>query len=138
MQNTKSMTKDLSVTLPDKPGTLFKATDAIAKQGINIEGYCVVPTSAKEETFHFLTSDPSGARKALEGAGFTVREELDAFSVQIPDRPGALASVLRPIADAELNVEVTYSLADKRIAFAARDISQIRSAVQEAQATARS
>jgi len=138
VQNTKNMTKDLSVTLPGKPGTLFKATDAIAKHGINIEGYCVVPTSGKEETFHLLTTDPSGARKALEGAGFPVREELDAFAVQIPDRPGALASVLRPIADAELNVEVTYSLADKRVAFAARDISPIRTAVQEAQATARS
>jgi hypothetical protein len=138
MKNTNGTTKDLSVMLPDKPGTLFKATDAIAKQGINIEGYCVVPTGGKEETFHLLTSDPSGAKKALEGAGFQVREELDAFAVQIPDRPGALASVLRPIADAELNVEVTYSLADKRIAFAARNISQIRAAVQEAQATARS
>jgi hypothetical protein len=135
MQSTT--TKDLSVTLPDKPGSLFKATDAIAKRGINIEGYCVVP-SGKEAIFHFLTSDPSGAKKALDDAGFTVREELDAVAIQIPDRPGALAGVLRPIADAELSYGVTYSLADKRVAFAARDVSQIRHAVQDAQATARS
>src|SRR5436190_7239627 len=133
MQNT---TKDLSVTLPDKPGSLFKATDAIAKRGINIEGYCVVPSGKdKEGIFHLLTSDPNGARKALEDVGFTVREELDAFAVKIQDKPGALASVLRPIADAELNVGVTYSLSDGRIAFAGREISQIRSLVQEAQAT---
>ena len=131
MQNT---TKDLFVMLPDKPGSLYKATDAIAKRGINIEGYCVVP-SGREATFHVLTSDPSGAKKAVESAGFTVREELDAFAIQIPDRPGALASVLKPLADAELNVEVTYSLPDKRVAFAGRDISPIRAAVQEAQAT---
>jgi len=74
--------------------------------------------------------------KALEDAGFTVREELDAFAVKISDRPGALASVLRPIADAELNVGVTYSLADGRIAFASRDISQLSNLVQEAQAIA--
>ena len=133
MQNT--MTKDLQVTLPDKPGSLYKATDAIAKRGINIEGYCVVP-SGKEATFHVLTSDPSGAKKAVESAGFTVREELDAFAIQIPDRPGAFASVLKPIADAELNVGVTYSLADGRIAFASRDISQLSNVVQEAQVTA--
>src|ERR1700704_3302496 len=115
MKSTTSMTKDLSVTLPDKPGSLFKATDAIAKHGINLEGYCVVPTSGKkEETFHFLTSDPSGARKALESAGYPVGEELDAFAVHVPDKPGGLASILRTIADAELNVEVTYSLTDKR------------------------
>ena len=138
MKNTNGSTKDLSVTLPDKPGTLFMATDAIAKHGINIEGYCVVPTGGKDEIFHLLTSDPTGAKKALEGAGFPVREELDAFAVQVPDRPGALASILRPIADAELKVDVSYSLADRRIAFAAKDISQIRSVVQEAQLTARS
>jgi hypothetical protein len=134
LQNTNKTTKDLSVMLPDKPGQLFKATDAIAKRGINIEGYCVVPTG-KEAIVHLLTSDPTGAKKALEEAGFKVREELEAVVVQVPDRPGALASVLRPIADAEYNVEVSYSLADKRIAFAARDISQIRAAVEEAQAT---
>src|SRR6266567_433714 len=124
MQNN---TKDLSVTLPDTPGTLFKATDAIAKRGVNIEGYCVVP-SGREEIFHLFTSDPANAKKALESAGFTVREELDAFAVQIPDRPGTLASVLRPIAAQELKIGVTYSLTDGRVAFAARDISQIRSA----------
>ena len=131
MQNT---TKDLSITLPDTPGTLFKATDAIAKRGVNIEGYCVVP-SGKEGIFHLFTSDPANAKKALEGAGFSIREELDAFAVQIPDRPGALSSVLRPIADQELNLGVTYSLTDGRIAFAARDVSQLRAAVQEVQAT---
>jgi hypothetical protein len=134
MQGMTNTTKDFSVSLPDKPGSLFKATDAIAKRGINIEGYCVVP-SGKEAIFHLLTSDPSGAKKALDEAGFTVREELDAFAVQIADRPGALASVLRPIADAEAHVPVTYSLTDRRVAFASRDISQLRAAVQEAQAT---
>lgn len=133
MQN--EMTKDLSVTLPDKPGTLFKVTDAIAKSGVNIEGYCVVPSSGKEGVFHLFTSDPASAKKALENAGFSIREELDAFAVPVPDRPGALASVLRPIADQELNVGVTYSLTDGRIAFAARDISPLRAAVQESQAT---
>ena len=131
MQNT---TRDISVTLPDTPGTLFKATDAIAKRGVNIEGYCVVP-SGREGIFHLFTSDPASAKKALEGAGFSIREELDAFAVKIPDRPGALSSVLRPIADQELNLGVTYSLTDGRIAFAARDVSRLRTAVNEVQAT---
>ena len=137
MKSQNMTTKDIAVTLPDKPGSLFNATDAIAKRGINIEGYCVVPSGKdKEGIFHLLTSDPSGARKALEDVGFTVREELDAFAVKIQDRPGALASVLRPIADAELNVGVTYTLADGRVAFAARDISQLSNALQEAAVTA--
>jgi hypothetical protein len=138
MQKTQNAntTKDLSVTLPDKPGALFKATEAVAKRGINIDGYCVTPSGSKESVLHLLTSDPTGAKKALEEASFAVREELDAFAVSIPDRPGALLSVLRPIADAELNIGVTYSLPDGRVAFAARDnITQIRNVVQEAQPT---
>ena len=37
-------TKEFALTLDDRPGTLAKATDAIAKAGINIEGYAAVPS----------------------------------------------------------------------------------------------
>jgi hypothetical protein len=55
------------------------------------------------------------------------REEHDQRSFRhAPGQPGTLL------------VEGTYSLADNRIAFAARDSRQIRTAVPDAQATARS
>lgn len=34
---------DLTITLEDQPGTLAKATEAIAKAGINIEGAAGFP-----------------------------------------------------------------------------------------------
>lgn len=127
----ENFTKDLSVTLQDKPGTLFKACDAIAKQGINIEGFSVVP-EGKHGIFHVLTADPVKTRRSLEGAGFTITEENDAFVVELQDRPGALASLLRPIADAELNLGTTYSLTQDRVAFVGRNAAQIRDVVREA------
>ncbi len=62
--------KDLQVTLDkDRPGTLAKATTAIANAGINIEGFCEL-----DGQFHIVTSDPTGAKRALESAGYKVRE----------------------------------------------------------------
>jgi hypothetical protein len=63
-------TKEFALTLDDRPGTLAKVTDAIAKAGINIEGYCAVPSGNGKGTFRVVTKDPANTRKALESAGF--------------------------------------------------------------------
>ena len=65
-------TKEFALTLEDRPGTLAKLTDAIAKAGINIEGYCAVPGKDGKGTFRVVTSDPATTKKALESAGFKV------------------------------------------------------------------
>ena len=127
----EQITKALSVALEDRPGTLFKASDAIAKAGINIEGFCAVP-AGKEGMLHVVTTDPKGTRKALEGVGFKVKDELDALVIDIQDRPGALAGILRPIADAEVNLAMTFSLIGNRIAFIGRDVAQLRDIVRQA------
>jgi hypothetical protein len=90
---------------------LAKAVTAIANMQINIEGYCEV-----DGKFHVVTSDPKGARKALETVGFSV-EEKEIFIVDGEDRPGFLANVLRRISAEEINVVTTYTLTNTRIAF---------------------
>ena len=101
-------TKEFSVTLDDRPGTLAKATDAIAKAGINIEGFCAVPSGKDGKgTFRVVTKDPTNARKALETAGFKVQEERDIAVIDAEDRPGFLAQILRRLAENELNVGPT-------------------------------
>ena len=131
-------TKEFAVTLEDRPGTLAKATDAIAKAGINIEGYCAVPSGQDGKgTFRFVTRDPANTKKALEGAGFKVTEERDIAIIEAEDRPGFLAQVLRRLADNELNVGPTYSITQNRIAIGANDFTKLRETLQEATPTAR-
>jgi hypothetical protein len=126
-------TKEFAFTLDDRPGTLAKAVDAIAKAGINIEGYCAVPSGKEGKgTFRVVTSDPTGTRKALETAGYKVQEERDMALVDAEDRPGFLAQVLRRIAQNELNVGPTYSITQDRIAISADDFSKLRETLQEA------
>ena len=123
--------KDLQVMLDkDRPGALAKATTAIANAGINIEGFCEV-----DGQFHTVTSDPAGAKRALESAGYKVRE-TDVVVFPAEDRPGFLAEVLNRITDDEINVGVTYMLANTRIAIGADQVSKLKDILQEFATTA--
>ena len=131
-------TKEFALTLDDRPGALAKVTDAIAKAGINIEGYCAVPSGKDGKgTFRVVTKDPATTRKALESAGFKVQEERDIALIDAEDRPGFLAQTLRRLADNELNVGPTYSITQNRIAISADDFAKLRDTVQELTSTAR-
>ena len=123
--------KDLEVTLEkDRPGALAKATTAIANAGINIEGFCEV-----NGQFHTVTSDPAGAKRALESAGYKVKE-TDVVVIPGDDRPGFLAEVLNRITDDEINVGVAYTLANTRIAIGANQVSKLKDVLQEFATTA--
>ncbi|MGH2500059.1 MAG: hypothetical protein ACRDF0_08235 [Candidatus Limnocylindria bacterium] len=121
--------KDLTVVLQDRPGTIAKACEAIAKAGINIEGHCGVPSDG-QGIFHVLTMDAGGARRALEGAGFEVREQRDIVVVDTEDRPGVLAGLFRKVAEADVNVDLTYSLVAGRVAIGSKDIGRLRDALE--------
>ncbi|MDP9280859.1 MAG: hypothetical protein M3P38_02045 [Chloroflexota bacterium] len=123
--------KDFQVTLDkDRPGTLAKATLAISNAGINIEGFCEV-----DGEFHFVPSDPSGAKRALESAGYKVREN-DVVVFHAEDRPGFLAEILKRITDNEINVGVAYTLTNTRIAVGADQASKLKDVLQEFATTA--
>ena len=123
--------KDLQITLDkDRPGTLAKATTAIASAGINIEGFCEV-----NGQFHTVTSDPAGAKRALESAGYKVKE-TDVVVLPAEDRPGFLAEVLNRVTDEEINVGVAYTLANTRIAIGADQVSKLKDILQEFATTA--
>jgi len=123
--------KDLQVMLEkDRPGALAKATTAIAKAGINIEGFCEV-----DGKFHTVTSDPTGTKRALESAGYKVRE-TDVVVFPAEDRPGFLADVLKRISEHEISVSVAYTLTNTRIAIGADQVPKLKDLLQEFATTA--
>ncbi len=123
--------KDLQVTLDkDRPGALAKATMAISNAGINIEGFCEI-----DGNFHTVTSDPAGAKRALESAGYKVRE-TDVLVFPAEDRPGFLAEILNRVTQDEINVGVAYTLANTRIAIGADQVSKLKDILQEFATTA--
>ena len=119
--NSPTITTELAATLKaDRPGELAKAVMAIANMDVNIEGYCEIAGE-----FHVLTGDPENARRALEMVGFEVREHEVAV-MELEDRPGALANVLRRISAEELNVIATFTLTRTRVAISVDQPDRLR------------
>src|SRR2546425_11164544 len=114
--------KDLAIDLgADRPGALVKAAEAMGKNGINIDGFCV----AADGVLHMVARDPMAARRAVEGAGFKVHAQREVIIADVEDRPGTLAAVLRPAADAEVSVDLVYSLGSNRIAIGGEELAEL-------------
>jgi hypothetical protein len=128
-----TLAKDLAIQLQeDKPGTLAKAFEAVAKTSINIEGY-----AENEGKLHVLTQDPAGARRAFESAGLTVVREEDVVVANVIDRPGVAANIFRQIADAKVNVTFSYVATNNRLVIGATNLAKVQeiTARQSAAAT---
>jgi hypothetical protein len=118
--NMQTLAKDFTVKLQDdRPGALAKAFEAIAKTGVNVDGY-----SETEGTLHVLTSDPASARKALETAGLKVSREDEVVVAEVQDRPGVAANIFRQIADANVNVTFSYVATNNRVVIGATNVAK--------------
>ena len=126
---------DLTITLEDQPGTLAKATEAIAKAGINIEGAAGIPCGG-EGVFHVLTKDAQATRRALESAGFKISAEQQVVVIDLEDKPGTSASLYRRIADAKLNVNLTYVATNNRVVVGADNIQKLKEVLTKEPSTA--
>jgi len=59
----REMATDLTVSLLNQPGTLLRASDALGRAGVNIQGACGYLCDG-HGTFHVLVEDAEGARRA--------------------------------------------------------------------------
>jgi hypothetical protein len=116
-----TLAKDFTIKLEDRPGTLANAFDALAKSGINIEGY-----TETEGTLHVLTKDAAAARKALEAAGLSVVRDEDVVVANVVDRPGVAAGIFRQIADAKVNVTFSYVATNNRLVIGANNLAKVQ------------
>jgi hypothetical protein len=118
----QKLAKDFTVKLQDdRPGALAKAFEAIAKTGVNVDGY-----SETDGTLHLITSDPGSARKALEAAGLKVSREDDVAVAEVTDRPGVAAGIFRQIADADVNVTFSYVATNNRVVIGASNVARVQ------------
>jgi len=124
------MATDLSISLPDEPGGLAKAAEALGAAGVNIEGLAGLGGGGHGHV-HLLVEDGAAARFALEGAGFSVEGEREAVLVDVSndDRPGKLGDLTRKIADAGVNLAACYAATRSRIVFSSEDAGALRSAL---------
>jgi hypothetical protein len=123
--------KDLMLILPYQPGTLHQLTDALGRAGINLQG-CCGQQFGPEGIVHLLVEDAAAARQAAERAGFTVRGEREVLVASIEDRPGGLASLLAPLADAGVNADLLYLATGSRVVIGVEDLEKAEAALRPA------
>jgi hypothetical protein len=76
---------------------------------------------------HFLFSDGSAARRALEAAGICVEAERDVLVQRLDQAvPGQLGKITRRMAEAGVNIEVMYSDHDHQLILVVDDADRGR------------
>jgi hypothetical protein len=122
------MATDLTIALVDQPGSLAKASDALGRAGVNIDGACGYVCET-QGVYHVLVHDLEGGRRALMNGGFTIEDERRVVATEVENRPGAAAALLRKVAEAGVNVDLLYMTLDGRLVLGGTDISGIERAL---------
>ncbi len=103
--------EQIAVFLENKSGRLAEITSIIAEEGVNIRALSVADT-ADFGILRLIVDDVEKAKAALKSKGFTVGI-TNVLAVEVADRIGGLATVLRSIEAAGLNVEYMYAFVNK-------------------------
>ncbi len=99
--------QQISIFLENSPGRLFEATQALGEAGINLRALSLVDT-ADFGVLRLLVSDVATARHIMMQKHFPARID-DVLAVEIDDRPGSLAEILKPLLAAGLSVQYMYA-----------------------------
>lgn len=98
--------KQISVSLENVPGKFLEVSEYLGAEGINIRAISVADTS-DISTVRFVPDDPQKTINVLRSHGYSVIE-TDVIAVEVPDHPGGLQAVLKPLKRANINVLYLY------------------------------
>ena len=98
--------KQVSVSLDNVPGKFLAVSEYLRIEGINIRGISVADTS-DISTVRFVTDDPKKTVDVLKSHGYSLKE-TDVIAVEVPDHPGGLLAILKPLKSANINVLYLY------------------------------
>jgi len=98
--------KQIDLLLKNEPGTLSAVSDLLGANGINIIAFYVA-TQKGEGRLYFVSNDPEKTINILKTAGYGVKVR-DVIACVTPHHPGGLNAVLRPLKEANINVDNIY------------------------------
>jgi hypothetical protein len=101
----------ISIFLENKKGRLFEVCSLLGKHSINIRAL----TIAESEGFgvmRVVVDKPQDAMKVLKENSLAAKL-TDIIAVEVDDRPGGLANILRVFNENDINVEYMYGFVEK-------------------------
>lgn len=118
----RKVVRQLSVFIANEAGRVSEVTGLLGEQGVNIRGFSVSDT-ADYGILRLVVDKPDDAIGVLKNHGFTVRDD-EVICIDLPDQPGGLASVLRIVAEAGVNIEYVYSLVSTFVVINVGDVDR--------------
>ena len=103
--------EQIAVFLENKSGRLAEITSILAAEHINIRALSVADT-ADFGILRLIVDKVDAAKEILKHKGLTVGK-TNVIAVEVADQPGGLASVLKTVESAGLNVEYMYAFVNK-------------------------
>ena len=100
------MINQLTVFLPNEPGTLAAMARVLGDANIQMHALMVADT-ADFGIVRIICNTPRAAKRALDDAGYRAAT-TKVVAVEVENVPGGLAKVLNKFADVRLNVEYAY------------------------------
>jgi hypothetical protein len=99
-------TKELTIQVEDRPGTLGKICRALADKGVNILAF-QASQAPGNNLIHFVVDNPTAAQKALDTERITYTE-TEVAQIKLPNRPGELARAASQLGEAKININHAY------------------------------
>ena len=96
----------LSVFVENRPGHLAEALGTLAQGGVNILSFTIADTT-DYGILRLIVDRVAEAQRLLQDAGYEVAVHPVVCTL-LPDRPGALAAVVRLVSESGLDIEYIY------------------------------
>ena len=100
-------TKEFTIRLDDRPGTLGQLCQALANQSVNILAYQSFPLENGKSSVRLVLDNPAAAKTILDGrrADYT---ETEVAQVRLSNHPGELAGAASRLGLAGININYGY------------------------------
>jgi hypothetical protein len=101
----------ISIFLENRKGRLYDVCSLLGTNGVNIRAL----TIAETESFGVLriVVDKSDVAIKLLRDHHFVANFTEVVAIEVPDKPGGLASILKVFADNDVNIEYMYGFVEK-------------------------
>lgn len=103
--------EQISIFLENKSGRLAEVTKILSAGGVNIRALSLADT-ADFGILRLIVNRTDLAKKILKENGFTVGK-TEVIALEVPDRPGGLAEILKILDAASINVEYMYAFVQR-------------------------
>jgi len=127
--------REISLSLPNRPGTLAAVARILASEHINVAAISV-DSAARTGRVRLIVSDPDRATRLLERRGYAT-EIREILAVRLEDRAGSFLAVLDTLAKAKVSVQSVVILVAREgnqplVAISTSDVNRARRLLQKA------